>query len=219
MPSKAIEAPKTEQPTLVVKAPNLATAEFKLAGTAPYVQHKFSEKARKKMLEDQKLGAKKKNRSSKQEGRKPEEEYQGAIHRGRKGRYGIPAPAFRCAMISACRLVGFTMTKAKLSVFVEPDDFDETDGTPLVHINGEPEMHEAAVRLESGVTSIAIRPMWKEWSTVIRVRYDADQFGHEDVANLLVRAGLQVGIGEGRHDSKKSNGMGWGTFTIENMEN
>jgi len=30
--------------------------------------------------------------------------------------------------------------------------------------------------------------------------------------------GLQVGIGEGRPDSKNSAGMGWGMFTIEDKE-
>ena len=35
-----------------------------------------------------------------------------------------------------------------------------------------------------------------------------------EVRNLLVRAGVQVGIGEGRPYSKKSYGMGWGTFEV-----
>jgi len=35
------------------------------------------------------------------------------------------------------------------------------------------------------------------------------------LTNLLARAGLQVGIGEGRPDSKNSAGMGWGLFQIE----
>lgn len=199
---------------LVIKAPNMETAEFRIVGQAPYVQHKFSEKARRIMLEAQQLGTKAKNRKVR-EARDIEAEYEGAMHRDRAGNYGIPAPAFRSAMISACRLVGFQMTKAKLSVFVEADGFDETDGTPLVHIEGEPEMHQTAVRLESGVASISVRPMWREWAATLRVRYDLDQFSHVDVANLLMRAGMQVGIGEGRPDSKKSHGMGWGLFTLE----
>ena len=118
-------------------------------------------------------------------------------------------------MISACRLVGFQMTKAKLTVFIEPDDFDVEDGSPLVHLVGKPEMHQAAVRLESGVTSIAIRPMWRKWSATVCVRWDADQFTLADMYNLMMRAGQQVGIGEGRPDSRKSHGMGWGLFIIE----
>jgi hypothetical protein len=45
-----------------------------------------------------------------------------------------------------------------------------------------------------------------------------DQFTHQDVANLMTRVGLQVGLGEGRPDSKNSAGMGWGLFQIEGMD-
>ena len=50
----------------------------------------------------------------------------------------------------------------------------------------------------------------------MRVRFDADQFTLTDVANLLMRVGMQVGIGEGRPFSKNSNGMGWGLFDLKN---
>ena len=73
---------------------------------------------------------------------------------------------------------------------------------------------QSAVRLASGVASIAIRPMWRTWSADVTVTYDTDQFVEEDIVNLMLRAGTQVGIGEGRPDSKKSHGMGWGTFRI-----
>ena len=49
------------------------------------------------------------------------------------------------------------------------------------------------------------------------MRFDYDQFGYDDVSNLVLRAGIQVGVGEGRPDSKKSTGMGWGTFTITDI--
>jgi hypothetical protein len=56
--------------------------------------------------------------------------------------------------------------------------------------------------------------MFDTWSATLRVKFDADQFTVTDVVNLLSRAGGQVGIGEGRPDSKESAGMGWGTFRI-----
>jgi hypothetical protein len=108
------------------------------------------------------------------------------------------------------------MTRAKISVFVEQDGLDASDGQPLVRlIADEPERSEMAVRLETGVASIAIRPLWREWGAVVRVRYDADQFTASDVVNLLDRAGQQVGIGEGRPDSRKSTGLGWGMFEVD----
>jgi hypothetical protein len=143
-----------------------------------------------------------------------DEDYKQAFHVSTEGWYGIPASAFRNAMISACRLVGFQMTKAKLAVFIEADGIDKIDGMPLVKIKGKPEHVEHYVRNETGVVDIRVRAMWREWSAILVVRYDADMFSLTDIANLLARVGLQVGVGEGRPDGKKSAGMGWGMFKI-----
>ena len=142
--------------------------------------------------------------------------YEGAMHKSAEGWHGIPAPAFRNGCISACRMVGFKMTHAKLSIFVDPDGFDVDDGTPLVKITkGAPEYTELAVRNDSGVCDLRPRPMWRQgWEAVVRIRFDLDQFSLEDVANLLMRVGMQVGVGEGRPDSKKSAGLGWGMFEL-----
>ena len=199
--------------TLVIAPPNMEIMDIEIKGTAPYVQNRFSAKSARQILEKHIAGSTAKGKK-KAEARDIDQDYKDATHFGEDGEYGIPATAFRSAMISACRLVGFQMTKAKLSVFVVSDSIDDEDGSPLVHIQGKPEMHQGHVRLESGVTSIAIRPMWRKWSAVVRVRWDADQFTQEDVVNLISRAGIQVGIGEGRPGSKKSHGMGWGTFDV-----
>lgn len=197
---------------VAIKPLNFKTATFTLIGTAPYVQHKFGQKAKTSMLQAQMSTAK----NAAKKPRNPQEDYEQAQHLTVDGQNGIPAPAFRSAMISACRVVGFHMTKARLSVFILPDGFDADDGTPLVYFKkGEPHMHEGAVRLATGVASLAFRPMWDAgWELDLRVTWDGDQFTIDDVTNLLHRAGLQVGIGEGRPDSKKSNGVGWGTFEI-----
>jgi len=199
---------------LVIERPNLITASFKIIGTTPYVQHKFSKKAEAQILEKHQLGSKAKNKKTHKE-RDIQDDYMEAQHFTMDGKNGIPAPAFRSALISACRLCGFQMTKAKLSIFIEPDGFDIDRGTGLVFINGTPELNKSTVRLETGVCSIAIRPMWRDWNAILRITFDGDQFSHEDIGNLLLRAGLQVGIGEGRNDSKKSHGQGWGCFALE----
>ena len=71
-----------------------------------------------------------------------------------------------------------------------------------------------AVRNATGVADIRVRPMWREWTMSLTIRYDGDQFTAQDVTNLLSRVGMQVGIGEGRPDSRESAGLGWGTFEI-----
>ncbi len=212
-------AKKEASTALTIQPPNLKTAVFRIRGTAPYVQNKFSAKIKEQMRKDQEAGSTAR-KGKKREPKNFNQLYEDAIHRSTEGWYGIPAPAFRNALISACRLVGFHMTKAKLAVFAEADGFEETDRTPLVKIvKGEPEYHEMHVRVSNDQPDIRPRPMWQPgWEADVRLTFDADLFTLQDIANLLMRAGLQVGVGEGRPDSKSSTGMGWGTFEIVSQE-
>lgn len=210
-PAPAAPAAKTQ---IAIKAPDLRLITFDLEGTAPFVQHKFSQKAREQIIATQSEGSK----SSSKKVRAPkdfDEVYKGAMHISKEGWIGVPASAFRNAMISACRTVGYVMTRAKLAAFVLADGLDVDDGTPLIKIEGTPERHTTYARNDNGSIDIRVRPMWKQWSMKVTVRYDADMFSADDVANLMMRVGMQVGIGEGRPDSKNSAGMGWGLFTIE----
>jgi len=203
---------KTE---LTIAPPNFQVAEFRIRGTSAYVQNAFSAKAADAMKAAQKAGQAGKKGKSK-EPKDFKALYEGATHKDKAGWCGIPATAFRNAMISACRMVGYAMTRGKLSVFVLADGTDPNDATPLVKITkGKPVYFESHVRLASGVCDIRPRPRWNAgWEAKVRVRFDADQFTLQDVGNLIVRAGIQVGIGEGRPDSKNSNGMDWGTFEV-----
>lgn len=210
-------AKKQTAEAVTITAPDIRTVAVQITGTAPYVQNKFSAKMRQQMLDKQIDPTKRKQKT--REAKNPEELYKEAMHLLDDGSPGVPASAFRVAMIDACRLVGFKMTEAKMSVFIRPDGFDADDGTPLVRFSGgEPEMTQLPTRNATGVADIRVRPMWRQWSAVLTIQYDADQFKESDVLNLLLRAGLQVGVGEGRPFSKKSAGMGWGTFTIANLE-
>lgn len=188
--------------------------KLRIVGATPYMQARFSQKAMHAILEKQMSGSRSK-KGTKKEDRDPEADYQGAMHISTEGWHGMPASAFRAAMVSACRLIGFKMTLAKLSLFVEADGFDSVDGQPLVRIYGEPERVDMAARLPTGTFDIRIRPLWRQWYADLRVSYDADQFSAQDVANLVARVGLQVGIGEGRPDSRNSAGMGYGLFRIQ----
>lgn len=207
-------ATKTASVEVAIKPPKIETAHFHIVGTSPYVQCRFSQKAMNMMAEKMLAGGPAKSKRVR-EARNFEEDFRQAMHISTEGWCGIPAGAFRNAMISACRLVGFKMTLAKLSVFVEADGFDAVDGVPLIKINGTPERIDMAVRNATGVADIRVRPMWREWSADLRIRYDADQFTLNDVTNLLARVGMQVGIGEGRPDSRESAGLGWGLFRID----
>jgi hypothetical protein len=208
----AIATPSKQ--TVQIAAPKLRTAEFKLIGTSPFVQLRFSQKAMNAMMDKMKGGTQSKSKKVR-EARDFDDDFIQAQHISTEGWTGVPAGSFRAAMISACRLVGFKMTLAKLSVFVESDGIDRVDGVPLVKIEGTPVPNTMAVRNATGVADIRCRPMWHEWSIKLRVKYDEDQFSLTDISNLLMRVGQQVGIGEGRNDSRASAGLGWGCFRLD----
>ena len=56
--------------------------------------------------------------------------------------------------------------------------------------------------------------MYREWSALLRIRFDEGMLSETDMVNLISRVGIQVGIGEGRPFSKKSGGLGFGLFEI-----
>jgi hypothetical protein len=202
--------------TLTIPPPNIRLITVTIVGTAPYVQNKFSAKA--EIMKTQQEGSTAKSRK-KREPKDFDKLFQLAQHKSVEGWNGMPAAGFRNAMIEACRLVGYHMTKAKMSIFVVGDGLDD-EGTPLIKMKGSPKqvtpkMITKHVRNDSGVIDIRARPMWESWSASISINYDADQFREEDVVNLLNRAGTQVGVGEGRPFSKDSAGMGWGTFKVQ----
>lgn len=212
-------AKKTVAETIAIQPPNMRVLSVLIEGTEPYCQNRFSAKAAEMMKQKQMEGEKAK-KGKKREAKDFQECYEQAKHVSVEGWCGIPATAIRTALVSACRLCGFKMTHAKLGVFVLADGSDVVDLTPLIKIiKGEPRYVEHAVRNASGVADIRARPMWEPgWQALVRIRFDADMFTAQDLFNLLQRAGCQVGVGEGRPDSKDSCGMGWGLFKVTNPE-
>ena len=211
---------KSTDTIAVIKAARITRTTIKIVGTAPFVQAKFSEKAKNIMMVNMATPANEKKAKTARPPRNYKEEFIQAQHISVAGWVGIPCSAFRAAMIDACRTVGLVMTKAKMSVFVLPDGFDKDDGTPLVRLSSPkpPEQLESLVRNDNGGADIRIRPMWRDWSAAVTVDFDEDMITGDSVVNLLDRAGRQVGVGEGRPYSKSSVGQGWGTFTVDSTD-
>jgi len=213
--TKTKKLPKGE--TLTISPPNFQRLRFRIDGTAPLMQARFSHKAMQKMMTKMIAGSTAK-KGAKREPRDFDADFEGALHRSSDGWIGVPAAAIRNACIDACRMVGYQMTRAKMSVFVEADGLDAIDGVPLIKLLAdEPQQTQMMTRNATGVADIRVRPMWRQWALEVTLRFDADQFTGQDVLNLLLRAGEQVGIGEGRPYSKSSNGMGFGTFDATPM--
>jgi len=199
---------------VVIKPPNFGTAVFTINGNV-LVQHRFSAKVKEQMKQKMELGSPANNKKVR-DPKSTDDTFQEARYIAKAGWDGFNAASVRCALISACRLVGFKMVLAKLSIFVMADGWDEKEPQiPLIRIYGKATKQEDMARVETGQPYVTVRAAYHDWSAKVKIRWDQDQFTLEDVTNLLSRVGQQVGIGEGRPDSKNSAGMGWGTFEIE----
>lgn len=208
---------KVVQNEVTITAPNFQHIQLRLVGTGPYMQARFSAKAMQAMKAKHEAGSTAK-KGGKKEARDFDADFRNAMHVSTEGWVGVPAAAIRNACIDVCRMTGFKMTHAKMSLFVRAEGNDEVDGCPLVRLQGgDPERVDMATRNATGVADIRVRPMWRKWHVDVTLTFDGDQFTATDVVNLLHRAGMQVGIGEGRPFSKSSNGLGYGTFAVEAM--
>ena len=189
----------TVQP-FVIKAPSYKTVTIRIIGTAPYVFNKFGSEARNMMREKQAQGGTSKTSKAARAPKDFEALGEQSVHRDiNEGWAGIPCTAFRSAIVRAGCTVGAKMTDLK----------------QLVRVHGEPKHVEHCVRNDTGVADIRPRRMLDPgWTATLRITFDSDFIAPESLGNLLLRAGMSVGVGAGRAFSKDSVGMGWGSFTI-----
>lgn len=204
-----------------VSPPRMGRAVFHIEGVEVLMTAKFSSRIKEGLIKEREQeGTKPAKRKKQHEPTDYQARGMEAAYLSSEDWYGVHAAAFRNAAISACRLINFKMTIAKLSVFVEADGYDRYEGTPLVRIYGDdPKVCIMPVRNADGSMDLRARPIWTPgWRAVLRMRWDLDQFTVNDIANLLRRVGDQVGIGEGRPDSRKSAGLGYGVFELKGVE-
>ncbi len=204
----------TKTTPVAITPPDFQYRSISLKGTSPLVINRFSQKAMEEMKATQEAGSTSRSKKIRQ-AKDFDALYEGAKHISEEGWEGIHAAAFRNAAISACRAVGFKMTHAKLAFMVMADGFDKVDGAPLVKLTeGKAEKWVAPTRNATGVIDLRSRPMYRKWGAKLNIRFDAGMLSETDIVNLISRVGMQVGIGEGRPDSKQSAGLGFGLFEI-----
>lgn len=204
---------KVKNAKIEISPPNFESITLRMEGNAPLMTHKFSEKMRKQIEGKQTA---KDATGKKREPKDYAAEFNAARYISTKGWDGLPAAAIRAAMIAACRTIeGLTMVKAKGAFFIKADGRDVTDGSPLVRIEGKAIHDTRPVRLESGVADLRNRPRYDDWACEVTIEYDADTLSAKDVANLLARAGVHVGLCELRPQAPNSFGGDFGTFSVK----
>jgi len=172
------------------------TIRVPIIGTSPLIVHRFSEKAKRQMLDNMQ------GRKTPKEPKDPDAEYQAAFYRLKGGGYGFPAIAFKAATIGGCRFYGKSVTMAATRQFVffigEPSE----DGQSLFPIVGEPHMREDVVTVGQGGHDLRYRPEFPEWSTVLVVTYVTSALTRGSVLSLIDAGGMGVGVGEWRPEKR-----------------
>ena len=174
----------------------LATMVVPIIGVSPFLAHRFSEEAQESIAVAQ-SGA----HRGKKPPRAPENEFELAQYRTADGRHGLPAAAFKRAVVAAVRYVeGLTMTRVEGAL--------QIPGSILPFAkHSEPAMQADRVVIGRGTTSIAYRARYDEWSVDVPVRFQEDVISPEQLVNLFQIAGFSVGVGDWRPSCKGSFGM------------
>lgn len=180
--------------TATLELPRLEILRLRLSivGTSPLLCHKWSEKAKKAMLDKQtgkaKVGKEPKN---------PEQDYQDSLYHLPEGGFGFPSIAFKAAAVRAGTYAELKMTYLR-GAFHIPGEY--------VTIEGTPRMREDMVRIGMGTADLRYRGEFPEWATTIDIDLNERALTTEQLVNLFRVAGFSVGIGEYRPEKDGSFG-------------
>lgn len=203
---------KTEE-HISIPAIDICHATIKVVGDSPLIMHKWSEKAKKEILDKQMKKAKSKGHDAKDPVRdfidsmywlegepeeKTEEGFAEAIKNG--ARFGFPSVAFKAAAVAAGYRAGVTKNMVMMNGAFHIDG-------EFVEIHGTPDMREDMVRVGMGVADIRYRGEFKDWYAVFDVKYNASVLSLEQLCNLFNLGGFACGLGEWRPEKGGVNGM------------
>lgn len=212
-------AKKNESAIIDIKPINIVTTTVRIAGDTPLIMHRWSEKAKRMILEKQM----KKTKSSAKEAKNPvedfiesiywmggkpseytEEAFEEACRNG--ARFGFPVTAIKQATISSAYRNGITKDMASLrgAFFIAGEESEL-----LAEVKGcTPTMREDMVRVGMGVADIRFRGEFANWYMDLQVSYNANgAYTLDQIINLINVGGFSCGIGEWRPEKDGNYGM------------
>jgi hypothetical protein len=187
MAVKATTKETTSEATIQLPPLRINTIRITLIGDTPLIVHRWSEKARKQMLDKQMKVA-----TTGKEAKNPDQDFRESLYVLEDGGYGFPIIAFKSAAVTACTSIGKNITKvAARQAFHVNGEFARIYG-------GEPTIREDMVRVGQGTADIRYRGEFKHWWAQIDIQHNANVLSAEQIINLFATAGFAVGIGEWR---------------------
>lgn len=181
---------------LIVQIPPMSVkiVEVTIIGDSPLICHKWSDRAKRQMLDKQMKRA-----AIAKEAKDPEKDYEETLYHHPAGGYGFPAVAFKSAAVDACSHVSdITKVQARGAFHIIGD---------MVKVEGKPSPREDMVRVGMGTADIRYRAEFRKWSATLRIRYNAGLLSAEQIINLLNTAGFAIGVGDWRPEKNGSFGM------------
>lgn len=183
----SFKLPKIERNRLIIT----------LVGDSALITHRWSEKAKKEMLDTQMKRAK-----TSKVAKDPDRDFADSLYwlttqpsaitseTVAAGRFGFPSVGFKKAAVTAAGDVdGAKMTEMRRRFHVE-GEFVEIEGAPI--------RREDMVRLNGTKADIRFRGMFPEWRATLNIEYNSSAISAEQIVNLFNLAGFGVGIGEWR---------------------
>jgi hypothetical protein len=196
--------------TITIPALELSQARITLIGDTPLISHRWSEKAKKEMLDKQMKRAKQGKEAKNPWGdyldslywlsERPKNIPEGDFSAIKKAAFGFPAVAFKAAAINACSHVADVTKVAARGVFHINSEYVTIDGDY-------PEPREDMVRVGMGTADIRYRGEFKNWTVTFEIRYNRRVMSLEQIFNLFNTAGFAIGVGEWRPQKNGQFGM------------
>lgn len=186
---------------ILIQEPTFQFLKIGIRGTSPLLNHRWTEKAKRQMFENQQKTAKKGR-----EARNPMQEVKDSLYMTENGEYGFPTMGFKSSMVRAGQLVNLKMTFTRMAFFLTDQLFIYEKSivpefppskTGLIKINGVPQPDERIVRVQMG-TDFRFRGIFPEWDAELIFKFIPNVISAEQIANLLMLAGFSVGVGENR---------------------
>lgn len=175
-----------------------------IVGTTPLIVHRFSEKAKRQMLDNMQ------GRKSPKQAKDPQAEYEAAFYRLGDGGYGFPSLAFKAATVGGARFYsGVTMTALKQFMYLRGEVGD--DGRALTRIEGDAVMREDVVTVGRNGSDLRYRPQFSEWRATLEVTYVTSALTRGSVLSLIDAGGMGVGVGEWRPEKDGD----FGTYRVD----